>query len=73
MTPAHQLKFLRKGVEETRQPKREHDGDSDFVVWRSRPRKRSDTIIDRCLRPGEEQGLRPAAERHRHAYEVACR
>ena len=71
MTPAHQLKFLRKGVEETRQPKREHDGDSDFTVWRKQAAEEIGYHHRSVLRPGEEQGLRSAAERHRHAYEVS--
>ena len=71
MTPAHQLKFLRKGVEETRQPKRAHDGDSDFTVWRKQAADEIGYHHRSVLRPGQEQGLRPAAERHRHAYEVS--
>ena len=71
MTPAHQLKFLRKGVEETRQPKREHDGDSDFTVWRKQAAEEIGYHHRSVLRPGQEQGLRPDAERHRHAYEVS--
>ena len=71
MTPAHQLKFLRKGVEETRQPKREHDGDSDFTVWRKQAADEIGYQHRSVLRPGQEQGLRPEAERHRRAYEVS--
>ena len=71
MTPAHQLKFLRKGVEETRQPKREHDGDSDFTVWRKQAEEEVGYRHRSVLRPGQEQGLRPAAERYRHAYEIS--
>ena len=71
MTPAHQLKFLRKGVEETRQPKREHDGDSDFTVWRKQAEDEIGYRHRSVLRPGQEQGLRPDAERHRLAYEVS--
>lgn len=71
MTPAHQLKFLRKGVEETRQPKREQDGDSDFTVWRKQAADEIGYHHRSVLRPGQEQGLRPDAERHRHAYEIS--
>ena len=71
MTPAHQLKFLRKGVEETRQAKREHDGDSDFMVWKKQAAEEIGYQHRSVLRPGQEQELRPEAERHRHAYEVA--
>ncbi|MGD0106982.1 MAG: AAA family ATPase [Rhodopila sp.] len=71
MTPAHQIKFLRKGVEETRQPKREHDGDSDFTVWRKQAADEIGYRHRSVLRPGQERQLRPDAERHRHAYEVS--
>jgi hypothetical protein len=71
MTPAHQLKFLRKGVEETRQAKREHDGDSDFVVWKKQAAEEIGYHHRSVLRPGQKQELRPEAERHRHAYEVS--
>ena len=71
MTPAHQLKFLRKGVEETRQKKREHDGDSDFAMWRKQASDEIGYHHRSVLRPGEEQGLRPAAERYRIAYEAS--
>jgi hypothetical protein len=71
MTPAHQLKFLRRGVEETRQAKREHDGDSDFTVWRKQAAEEIGYQHRSVLRPGQEQQLRPAEERHRHAYEVS--
>ena len=70
MTPAHRLKFLRRGVEETRLPKRAGEGDSDFTIWR----KEAEEVGYRhrsVLRPGQEQGLRPEAERLRHAYEVS--
>ena len=70
MSPAHQLKFLRRGVEETRLPKRAQEGDSDFTIWR----KEAEEVGYRhrsMLRPGQEQGLRPDAERLRHAYEVS--
>jgi hypothetical protein len=71
LTPAHQIKFLRKGVEETRQAKREHDGDSDFTVWRKQAADEIGYRHRSVLRPGHEQPLRPATERHRHAYEVS--
>jgi AAA domain/TrwC relaxase len=71
MTPAHQLKFLRKGVEETREKKREHDGDSDFTMWRKQAADEIGYQHRSVLRPGEEQALRPAWERHRLAYEVS--
>jgi hypothetical protein len=71
MAGAHKIKFLRRGVEETRQQKRHHDGDSDFTSWR----KQAEDEIGYChrsvLRPGQEQGLRPEVERHRLAYEVS--
>jgi hypothetical protein len=71
MAGAHRIKFLRRGVEETRQQKRHHDGDSDFTAWR----KQAEDEIGYChrsvLRPGQEQGLRPEVERHRVAYEVS--
>ncbi len=71
MTPQHQLKFMRKGVEETRQPKREHDGDSDFTLWRKQVADEIGYTHRSVLRPGQEQDLRPAAIRHQHAYEVS--
>ena len=54
MTPAHQLKFLRKGVEETRQAKREHDGDSDFsgLAQAGRGGDRIPSSIGAAARPG---------------------
>jgi hypothetical protein len=58
-------------VEETRQPKRAHDGDSDFTVWKKQAEDEIGYRHRSVLRPGREQGLRPAAERHRHAYEVS--
>lgn len=71
MTPAHQIKFLRRGVEETRLPKQAHDGDSDFTVWRKQAEDEIGYRHRSVLRPGQEQGLRPAEERYRHAYEVS--
>jgi hypothetical protein len=71
MTPAYQLKFLRRGVEETRQKKREHDGDSDFTMWRKQAADEIGYNHRSVLRPGQEQALRSAVERHRLAYEVS--
>ena len=70
MTGAHKVKFLRRGVEETRQAKRDHDGDSDFTSWRRQAEDEIGYYHRSVLRPGQEQGLRRDVERHRMAYEV---
>jgi hypothetical protein len=71
MSGAHQIKFLRRGVEETRNQKREHDGDSDFTSWRKQASEEIGYHHRSVLRPGQEQGLRSEDIRHRVAYEVS--
>lgn len=70
MTGAHRIKFLRRGVEETRNMKWDGDGESHFASWR---RQAIDISYHHrsVLRPGQEQTLRPEAERIQHAYEVS--
>jgi hypothetical protein len=71
MAGAHKLKFLRRGVEETRQQKRHHDGDSDFTSWRKQAEDEIGYRHRSVMRHGQEQALRPEVERQRHAYEVS--
>lgn len=71
MTGAHQLKFLRKGVEETRRKKEPGDGDSDFTAWLKQAVDEISYRHRSVLRPGEEQAMPPDMERYRVAYETS--
>lgn len=71
MTGAHQLKFLRKGVEETRRKKEPGDGDSDFTAWLKQAVDEISYRHRSVLRPGEEQTMPPDVERYRVAYETS--